>query len=216
MIQQLNIPEATKEKVIGIGFSKRSKRNIFGIKTTVNSVGMCLISNYVDEYFTLSGYDAPTWLVELMNISDEVILDIDSFNAGLLRFYVGGRNTGLTPFETDYPFNYETPNLDTFSYLGCGFLFDMNTESMTQYKHYYRRKTDYCNSLNYHFNPDGTFNYLGEEERYDGASDFVVERKKVKNGEYSIQYVRRKDTDQKHLLADRRWHSYRMYMPAIG
>ena len=219
MTIELDIPEISKEKVCGIGFSRRVvTTTTLGIphKKTLQTTSISFLTKYAEEFFTESGYYIPPWIYDLLNNHTTFIIDIDSLKSGVLRFYTGGRRVGMSAYTDIYPFTTDIPDLEQYRFLGMGFFIDMNSYIVTEYKHYFQNIIDKNILLNYHFEPDGTYKYLGEEIGYDGKDDFVEETKYLKeSGEYRWDYMRRTDKDQRHLIANKMWRPFVMFSDEV-
>ena len=215
MTIELDIPEISKEKLCGVGFAKRVvTTTTFGIprNKTIESTSISLISEYAEEFFTESGHNVPTWIISLMQKHTKFGIDLDSMENGVLRFYTGGSRVGQSAYTPDYPFTTDMPDLDQYRFLGMGFFVDMSSYNVTEYKHYFQKIIDKNVLLNYHFEPDGTYKYLGEEIGYDGKDDFVEETKYLRqSGEYKWSYMKRTDKDQRQLVANKMWRPFVMF-----
>jgi len=206
-----NVPEQIKEKIKSICVAKRTKRNIFGINTTVKSHIIALNSDYLEEYMTLSGVKLSNWLIELIYDGGEFGIDVDSISTGVYRMYINGRYATIFPFAVDYPFNYEMPDEEEYKYQGFGFFYDSQNDIITSYKHYFVNKTNKFNILNYHFTQEKEFDYLGSEESYNGRQDFIEESKYYReSGEWHIRFIQRLDVNQKYMIAHRTFDRYEM------
>ena len=227
MIDSLDIPDEIKDKTYLYGCTKRTKRNFIGIMTTTTNTAFAIHTKDIEEYFSLINFNAPKELVDHIHIARSIGIEIEPMKQNTFRFYIGGWNSreknsfidrDTLPQYTNFPYT-EIPDLTKYRYQGSGFFYDMTNDAFVGgYKHYYDlRDSELYVGQNYHFNMDGTFDYIGPEVQYDGKEDFKEELDNfgLYTVEYDIDYVKREDKDQKYLIAHRDYYDSKMYQPAV-